>query len=105
MKAMIRDWLKQQFGDDESLICELYSQYRIDMEAGLQALKEIYTMEDDMKLREKTHAMKGMALIVGDQETANVLVALQHACEVKERDTQEGLIEKLDALIAAMSVE
>ncbi len=105
MKAMIRDWLKQQFGDDESLICELYSQYRVDMEAGLQVVKEIFATEDDMKLREKAHAMKGLALIVGDKETANVLIALQHACEVKERDTQEGLVEKLDALVAAMSVE
>ena len=105
MKPMIRVWLKQQFGDDESLFCELYSQYRMDMEAGMKALREIRASEDGEKLRQKAHALKGIALVVGDQETANVCIALQHAAEARELAQQDALISQLATLVSALSVE
>lgn len=105
MKPMIRAWLKQQFGDDEALFCELYSQYRMDMEAGLESLREIRVLEDGDKMRQKAHALKGISLVVGDQEMANVCIALQHAGESRDFARQDSLIAQLAALVAALSSE
>ncbi len=104
MKPMIREWLKQQFGDDEALFCELYSQYRMDMETGLVALREIRATEDGEKMRQKAHALKGIALVVGDQETADVCIALQNAGVARDLAQQDALIAKLSQLVAAMAV-
>ena len=39
MKQKIRDWLTQQFGNDEALFAELYSQYEGDMKSGIETLQ------------------------------------------------------------------
>lgn len=105
MKSTIREWLTRQFGEDESLIGELYSQYRSDMTEGLASVRQIRATEDGEQMRLKAHALKGISLAVGDQETADVCIALQQAGIARDLAKQDEQIAKLAALVGAMDVQ
>lgn len=77
MKQQIRDWLVEQFGDDEALLAEIDTRYRADFEAGLAPLRDAVRQGDLAAVRAKAHALKGMALTVGDREMAAQMLALE----------------------------
>lgn len=105
MKSTIREWLTKQFGEDESLVKELYSQYRADIAEGLGAVRQIRAAADGEQMRLKAHALKGIALAVGDQETADVCIALQQAGIARDLAQQDAQIAKLAVLVGAMDAE
>ena len=77
MKQQIRDWLVGQFGDDEALLAEIDARYRADFEAGLAPLRDAVRQGDLAAVRAKAHALKGMALTVGDRDMAAQMLALE----------------------------
>ena len=77
MKQQIRDWPVEQFGDAEALLAEIDTRYRADLEAGLAPLRDAVRQGDLAAVRAKAHALKGMALTVGDRDMAAQMLALE----------------------------
>jgi len=79
MKESIRAWLTGQFGPDEELFQELYGQYAADMKKLAEELNSLLASGDAATIGERGHAMKGMALQIGDSDLSEPCKALQDA--------------------------
>ena len=77
MKQKIREWLTQQFGDDEALFAELYSQYEGDMKSGVEVLRTAFKDGDIAAMTQKAHALKGISLMIGDEDVSAVCLTLE----------------------------
>lgn len=77
MKQQIRDWLTEQFGDDEALLSEIEARYRADFEARLVPLRDAVQQGNLAAVRANAHTLKGMALAVGDWDMATRMLALE----------------------------
>ena len=102
MKAVCGEYLKGQFGGDESVVEEIYTEYvrsaREKAEESVAALEgERY---DD--LDRIAHAAKGNALAVGDQEAVDAAVALRTAAKARDRGESAALVARLKELAAAL---
>ena len=95
MKQSIRDWLAQQFGEDEALCTELYSQYSADMAAGVKALQEFAETGDIASMVPKAHALKGIALMIGDEETAELCLMLERVCKQGDKAALASTLKSL----------
>jgi len=102
MKDVVRKWLTEQFGDDAALHEELYGQYAADMKGFIAKVSEAMKTSDTKTLASVAHTMKGMALQMGDTETADVSKALQIAGQSGTATVCAGLVPKLSELVAAL---
>jgi len=102
MKDNIRNWLTEQFGADEDLFKELYDQYSTDMKATAALLDGLLASEDLAALGEKGHAMKGMAIQMGDSEVADLCIVLQDSGRAGDRGGCAAVIPKVCAAVAAL---
>jgi len=102
MKDTIRNWLAEQFGEDEELFKELYGQYSTDMKANAAELPGKLSAGDAAALGEIGHAMKGMALQMGDSEVAEIGVALQNAGRGGDLAGCASAIERMLPAVAAL---
>lgn len=103
MTQQIRDWLVQQFGEDEALVAEIYARYRTDMAAGVAAARALQDRDDAAALRAKAHALKGMALVVGDRDVADHCLALERACAAGDALARAEALAPLAAAVASLS--
>ena len=102
MKAVCGEYLKGQFGGDESVVEEIYAEYvrsaREKAEEAVAALEgERYDDLDHI-----AHAAKGNALAVGDQESVDAAVALRAAVKARDRGESAALVARLKELAAAL---
>jgi len=102
MKESIRAWLTEQFGADEELFSELYGQYASDMKTTAAALPDLLSQGDAAAIGEKAHAMKGMALQVGDGELSEPCLRLQNAGRAGNLADCTALIQPICALVSAL---
>jgi len=102
MKDAIRNWLTEQFGDDEALFAELYGQYASDMKKMADELNGLLAAGDLAVLGEKGHAMKGMALQIGDSELSEPCFKLQNAGRAGNLSDCSALVPAVSALVAAL---
>jgi len=102
MKESIRIWLVEQFGEDEELFNELYSQYAFDMKSIAAELDALCSAGDAATIGEKAHSMKGMALQIGDGETAELSRALQDAGRGGDVGACATIIPALKNAVAAL---
>jgi len=102
MKDSIRNWLAGQFGEDEALFDELYGQYASDMKALAQELQGLLSAGDTATIGERGHAMKGMALQMGDTEVADPCKNLQDAGRAGNLADCTALIPTICAAVAAL---
>ncbi len=79
MKAAIKKWLTEQFGDDGEIIAQAYALYHADMRKGADELDVLSAAGDFQGIGRKAHAMKGMALTVGDRDAADICLKLEQA--------------------------
>lgn len=102
MTQQIRDWLVQQFGDD-ALVGEIYARYRTDMSAGVAEARALAARDDADALRLKIHALKGMALVVGDQPAVERCRALERACRDGDAAARVAAQAALEEALAHLS--
>jgi len=102
MKESIRAWLTEQFGADEELFAELYGQYAADMKKTAAELAGFLSAGDVAVLGEKGHAMKGMALQIGDGEVSEVCMKLQNAGRAGSLSECAALVPSVCALVSAL---
>lgn len=97
MKQCCKDYLLEQFGD-EDVIAEIYAEYVSSMQEKLSEIEAALAAENWSLLDQLAHAVKGNALATGDTEAANVAIALRAAAKLSEKNTALSLFEKLKAL-------
>ena len=97
MKRCCRDYLMEQFGDEE-VINEIYAEYAKSIQEKLPEFEAALTAEDWSALDRLAHAVKGNALATGDTDTANAAIDLRIAAKMSEKDSARSLFEKLKAL-------
>jgi len=101
-KDSIRKWLTEQFGADEELFAELYGQYAADMKSMATELPALVERRDMASVGEKAHAMKGMALQIGDSELSEPCLRLQNASRAGNLADCASLVPTIVALVAAL---
>ena len=97
MKQCCKDYLMEQFGD-EDVVNEIYAEYAASIREKLPELDAALAAENWSTLDPVAHAIKGNALATGDTEVANVAVSLRIAAKMSEKDNAASLIAKLKEL-------
>ena len=87
----------EQFGDEE-VVKEIYAEYANSIREKLPELEAALAAENWSSLDQLAHAVKGNALATGDNDTANVAIALRVAAKMSEKDTARTLLDKMNAL-------
>ena len=83
MKQCCKDYLMEQFGDEE-VVREIYAEYSKSVSEKLPELEAALTAENWSALDQLAHALKGNALATGDTESANVAISLRTAAKMSE---------------------
>ena len=94
MKQCCKDYLMEQFGDEE-IINEIYAEYVKSIQEKLPELEAALAAENWSTLDPLAHAVKGNALATGDTDIANVAIALRSAAKMSDKDTARALLEKM----------
>lgn len=97
MKQCCKDYLMEQFGD-EDVVNEIYAEYVTSMQEKIPELEAALAAENWSALDPLAHAVKGNALATGDNDVANVAIALRSAAKLAEKDNANALFAKLKAL-------
>ena len=96
MKQCCKDYLMEQFGD-EDVVNEIYGEYVNSMQEKLLELDAALTASNWANLDSLAHAVKGNALATGDTDTANAAISLRVAAKMSDRDNAVALIDKIKA--------
>jgi len=99
MKQCCKDYLMEQFGD-EDVAREIYAEYAKSVREKLPELEAALAAENWTALDSLAHAVKGNALATGDTDSANVAIALRTAAKMSDKATARALLDKLTALAA-----
>ena len=94
MKQCCKDYLMEQFGDEE-VIGEIYEEYAKSIQEKLPQIDAALAAENWDSLDKLAHAVKGNALATGDTDTANAAIALRTAAKMSEKETALALIGKM----------
>ncbi len=97
MKQCCKDYLMEQFGD-EDVVNEIYGEYVTSIHEKMLEIDTALTAENWSALDQLAHAIKGNALATGDTEVANTAVALRVAAKMSEKATAQSLFGKLQEL-------
>ena len=97
MKQCCRDYLMEQFGD-EDVIKDIYEEYVKSIQEKLPEFDAALSAENWQSLDRLAHAVKGNALAAGDTDTADVAIALRSAAKLSEKATADTLLGKLKDL-------
>ena len=79
MKDNVRQWLAEQFGDDAETISTVWDEYLSSAAEKIAEARVALEASDFPLLNSIAHALKGNALVVGDQELAAAGIALGEA--------------------------
>ena len=94
MKQCCKDYLMEQFGD-EDVVNEIYAEYVTSIHEKMLEIEAALTAENWSALDQLAHAVKGNALATGDTDSANEAIALRIAAKMSEKDTARSHFEKL----------
>jgi len=97
MKQCCKDYLIEQFGDEE-VIGEIYAEYVKSIQEKILEIGDALAAENWTTLDSLAHAVKGNALAAGDKAVADVAIALRIAAKMSEKATAESLFGKLKEL-------
>ena len=94
MKQCCKDYLMEQFGD-EDVVNEIYAEYAKSIREKMPEFEAALAAENWPTLDSLAHAVKGNALATGDNEVADVAIALRIAAKMSEKENAASLFEKL----------
>ena len=97
MKQCCKDYLMEQFGD-EDVVNEIYAEYVKSVQEKDAELEAAIAAENWTALDSLAHAVKGNALAAGDTAVADVAIALRSAAKMSEKDMAISLFAKLREL-------
>ena len=94
MKQCCRDYLMEQFGDEE-VVTEIYAEYEKSIREKIPEIETALTAENWSMLDQLAHAVKGNALATGDAKMAEAAIALRIAAKMSEKDNSRSLFEQM----------
>jgi len=97
MKQCCKDFLMEQFGD-EDVVNEIYEEYVKSINEKITEAEASLSSEDWTALDRVAHAVKGNALATGDNDIANVALALRTAATLSDKAESQNLVDKLKTL-------
>ena len=101
MTEGVAKWLDEQFGGEQEIIREVYAEYLRSSAEKIAEGRAARTAEDYPLLDRIAHTLKGNALMVGDQASADAAVALRDASKVSDGKAADSALDRLAALDAA----
>lgn len=101
MKGCCREYLMGQFGEEE-IVAEIYGEYVSSLSQKLEECDSALAENDWIKLDRSAHAMKGNSLAAGDNEVAEVAIALRNAAKLQDGDKCAELVAKVKELSAQL---
>jgi len=96
MKQCCKDYLMEQFGDEE-VVNEIYDEYAKSLREKLPELENAVSGENWTALDPVAHAVKGNALATGDTDIANAAIALRTAAKLSDGEAARSLLAKIKA--------
>lgn len=102
MKESCKTYLDEQFGGDAEIIGEIYAEYVSSAQGKVKEAKDALAGNAWDPLDKIAHAVKGNALAAGDQEMANVAIALRNAAKLQNSEESAGLIAQMEGLLAKL---
>ena len=97
MKQCCKDYLMEQFGDEE-VIAEIYAEYVASIHEKTPEIDSALANENWTALDQLAHAVKGNALATGDNDVAEAAIALRIAAKMSDKATAGSLIAKMKDL-------
>jgi len=97
MKKCCNDFLMEQFGDPD-VVKEIYEEYAKSMGEKITEGEAALNAMEWTALEHMAHAVKGNALATGDNDVANVAIALRNAAKLTDKDEARLLLDKLKEL-------
>ena len=97
MKQCCKDYLMEQFGD-EDVVNEIYGEYVRSIQEKMPEIEAAVAAENWSTLDPLAHAVKGNALATGDTDAANVAIALRIAAKMSDKEAACSLFAKLKEL-------
>ena len=101
MKQCCKDYLLEQFGD-EDIIAEIYGEYRNTIDEKIVEIDSALAAGNWVAIDKAAHAIKGCALTAGDNETAEVAIALRKASHLQSDAEAKALAQRLKELRQAL---
>lgn len=101
MKACCKAFLNEQFGD-EDVVGEIYGEYVSSMQGKTEEASTALAAGDWKALDAVAHAVKGNALVAGDQESADVAIELRGVAKLEDKARAEALVARLKELAAEL---
>ena len=98
MKECCRAYLDEQFGGDADVIAEIYNEYVSSVETKIGEAESAIAATDWVKLDRTAHTIKGNALAAGDQEMADIAIALRKASALADVALSTSLLETIRRL-------
>ena len=98
MKQCCKDYLSEQFGDDEDVVNEIYGEYVRSVGEKIGELKAAAAKTDWVLVDRIAHAMKGNALAAGDPEMSEAAIGIRKSAALKDDAACQAGIERLVAL-------
>ena len=94
MKQCCKDYLMEQFGD-EDVVNEIYAEYVKSIEEKIPEIDAALATENWSLLDPLAHAVKGNALATGDTDMADVAISLRIAAKMSDKETSKSLFTKM----------
>ena len=94
MKQCCKDYLMEQFGDEE-VVAEIYAEYASSIREKLPEIEAALAADNWSALDSLAHAVKGNALATGDTDVANTAIDLRVAAKMSEKSAASSLVAKL----------
>ena len=101
MKQCCKDYLMEQFGD-EDVVNEIYAEYVRSIQEKLPGFEAALAAGNWTALDQLAHAVKGNALATGDTEVANVAIELRTAAKMVDKESARALFGKMKELTSAL---
>ena len=98
MKECCRTYLNEQFGGDAGVVDAIYAEYVSSLGPKMAEADAALAAGAWDALDRVAHTVKGNSLAAGDQQMADVAIALRSAAKLQERDQAAQLIADMKAL-------
>ncbi len=97
MKACCESYMKEQFGDDENILKDIYSEYVSSVSEKITESKSALGAKDWTQLDRIAHTIKGNALAVGDADMADAAINLRKAAALCDESAATDLVAKMES--------
>ena len=104
MKDSVHAYLIGEFGN-EDVVREIYAEYRSSTSAKIDESARALEAQDFVLLDRAAHALKGTALMVGDEEALAAALALRDAAKARNAASARNALASVRQVFDAGGVE